>query len=199
MTLESVLFWMFAGSTAVTVGKDIAAKHKIERMGFKVNPDNRSILEIASSFIKDYFFLLIPVVNVVKAIKKFIKNDTEYANERLQKLEERERISSAVKEEPKKEKVEVVKEESKKETVEKVKEEPKKQVVNMEENLEDNFRREELLRYYYDMDKKLRVRHQKLISMNKIKEANEVATKIIEVDSRYKNLLKTKNKQLILK
>ena len=83
---------MFATSSLLTMAKNNAAKHKIERKGYIVNPDRRSITEKTISFVKDYFFLLVPFYNIKKSFKILLTKDEDYANERQALYLARERL-----------------------------------------------------------------------------------------------------------
>lgn len=53
--------------------KNIDADNKLKRHGTNIVSDNRSMLEIASSFVKDYAFLLVLGLNIARTVKIFMK------------------------------------------------------------------------------------------------------------------------------
>lgn len=80
-------------SAGVQLFKNNMANAAIKRKGYNISSDNRSKSEILSSFIKDYFYILVPGVNIYKAFKLFMKDDNSYALERKSKLEKYERLN----------------------------------------------------------------------------------------------------------
>ena len=186
----SFFFLLFLSSCGFTAIKNINADAKIERNGYKISEDNRSPLEIAISFIKDYFFLIIPFYNIFKSVKLLFSNDTEYASKRFADLQDRERISVIEDNTP-----EVVDVEDQEEY------EPEKQTINNEpkttEELEINFTKDELLDYYYLKNKELRSKYKRLLELKRINEAKELREVIIEVTNRY-NAIKAE-KDFVLK
>ena len=83
---------LFGASTIITAAKNNGAKHRIERSGLIVTPDNRSASEKVISFIKDYFYLIVPGYNIYKSMKKFFTKESVYAAERLELYKDRDRI-----------------------------------------------------------------------------------------------------------
>ena len=186
----SYLLFMFLLSTGIVATKNVAADSKIERQGYKVNPDNRSIFESGISFIKDYFFLIVPIYNIIKAFKIFLSNDTEYANKRFEILQDRERISDVVVDHDEVVPSEVLSEE---ETIEDKNEE------TVSTNVEEYFTYDELIDYYKLKNRELRARHKKLVSLGKTKEANEVREVIVDITNRYNRLVNSQNNQIVLR
>ena len=65
--ITKVCAGLFGNSAILTAAKNNAAKHKVERQGYRVHPDRRSLTERTISFIKDYFFLIVPGYNLYKS------------------------------------------------------------------------------------------------------------------------------------
>ena len=175
---------MFAASGLTLCFKNDVANNIIKRKGFEITKDPRSTSEKVSSAFKDYFYLLVPFYNVYKTFKLITTNDNTYASARESLLKERNRL---VKKEDKK--IVVKKEEEKKE----VKSEPiiQKQVINHDFNKSYYESLVELKDYYYDLDQKYRLEYQKLVSLKTTKEEKEVVlSKIIDVDNKYKEIIR---------
>lgn len=90
--IGTILFSTTAISTILHLVKNNAADNGIRRSGKIISKDNRSLSEKLISFLKDYAYLAVPGLNLVKSFKKFISDDITYRNERLAKLSEYERI-----------------------------------------------------------------------------------------------------------
>lgn len=111
--LELLLYVSPIVATGVQIFKNNMAKNIIERSGYEITAEDRSVSEVVSSFVKDYFYILVPGYNLYRAFKLFIKEDKEYASQRRSKLDYYERIkpikkpevveTPVVKVEPKKE------------------------------------------------------------------------------------------------
>ena len=159
-------------STLIVNIKNNAANNKIERSGYTIISDPRSFSEKAISFIKDYTYLLVPILNIYRAGRLFLKPDVKYAKERQALLEERERIVKSS---------EVVKEVPKKKVAKKIV--PK----ILQEKTPDEMSLEEKRDYYIRLDKKL---HEQLAQLDSHgcsdQEHNAVVDKIIEVQGKYK-------------
>lgn len=135
--LGTLLFWTFPISTVLHVVKNNAADNSIKRSGLIITSDERSISEQVISFLKEYAYLVVPVYNVVKSFKKFIKSDSEYAKERLTKLREYGRIESKSNSIVKKENTVEVKKDETKDTQKNIVKEPKK--ISNFDNLKDKY------------------------------------------------------------
>lgn len=90
--LELICLGGFVLSVGGQVFKNRLADNAIRRNREYITPDNRSISEKVSSFVKDYFYTIVPGYNIVRAVKLFLKNDKEYTLERRSKLDNYERI-----------------------------------------------------------------------------------------------------------
>ncbi|MDD6271907.1 MAG: hypothetical protein PUA90_00095 [bacterium] len=90
-------FLIFGGpvlSTGLHLFKNNIAKNIIERDGFVITKDNRSLSEKISTIIKNYAYVIVPVYNLVKSVRLFIKNDKVYASERRSDLDSCGRIKT---------------------------------------------------------------------------------------------------------
>lgn len=93
--MMGILLGMFGFSSAIQLFKNNMANSYIQRKGKVIHDDERSFSEIISNFIKSYAYLIVPGLNVYKAIKLFIENDASYAMKRLNYLKDCERITDA--------------------------------------------------------------------------------------------------------
>ena len=80
MTFTNILLGMFGGSVFFRTIKNWAADNKIKRQGFMITSDPRSIIERIISFIKENFYHIVPVYNILHSLRIFISNDEEYKN-----------------------------------------------------------------------------------------------------------------------
>ena len=178
--LLNICLGLFAGSSALLAIKNVAANNRIERMGNIITPDHRSFPERFISAVKDYTYLFIPGLNIIRSIKKFVTNDAEYTSSRLALLQERERIQEAKQEVslPEANKNETVKESIEEAPVKEVK---KVEKMNLHEQLE----------YYRELDAQLRGEHDILKEQGaSIREINAIVDQIEEVDAKFYSILR---------
>ena len=102
ITMLNICGPMLVVSAIMKSTKNSGAKHKIERQGFVVTKDKRSVSERTISFIKDNFYLLIPGYNLIKSFRMFVTNDVTYAEDRKKVYIDREMLVEKKKKEEKK-------------------------------------------------------------------------------------------------
>ena len=106
-----VIYGSIGLSTLITLGNNASSNSRIRRKGYKIKSIfNNSIFENIKYFIKDYLVLLIPGVNIIRAIKAVAKKDSEFDSERIALLTDRDRLEKIKKEEPAKKEPEKAKE-----------------------------------------------------------------------------------------
>ena len=178
---------MFGVSTIVRVSKDHGANVYIERKKNKrIIADPRSFSEKTFDFIKDYFYLLIPVVNLYKSFKIFITPGKEYASQRENLLDDRERLVDKVVEE-KKQPIEKPIEEA----IKKQKEEKKQEKKLPEIKPNKTLTLEDELKEYLLEDRKYRGELKILQDRHaSVSEENVVRKKIIDVNKKIDNVEK---------
>ena len=64
--LELLLYASPIVATGVQIFKNNMAKNIIERSGYEITAEDRSVSEVLSSFVKDYFYILVPGYNLYK-------------------------------------------------------------------------------------------------------------------------------------
>ena len=189
----------FGISTCIRIAKDYGARSYIERKkGKKIIADPRSISEVAFDFVKDYFYLLVPGINIYKTFNIIKTKENDYADKIFNTLTERERlVDKELKNDNNKN------EEKPKESMEKALEEQNKKMENQKEQKDSkekpnyDYSLLELKNYYYSLDSKLRVKLNELINNNaSVESKNLVISEINKVDEAYYevlNLIKKNN------
>lgn len=176
-TIFNICLGMTCFSGVVLAIKNVAAENKIERSGKQIISDPRSLAEKFISWVKDYGYLLIPVVNVLRTIKLFKTNDLAYAKQRESLLAERERI---INNETKVISKPVIKKEIKKEPV----------VIQNTEKDNELIKLKEERDYYLELDKRLHEQIKLLDEMNcSSEEHNELVDQIIDVQNKYRQVV----------
>ncbi|MGM9877774.1 MAG: hypothetical protein ACI33S_03900 [Bacilli bacterium] len=96
--MSTIINFLIFGGPILSAGlhlfKNNIAKNIIERDGFVITKDNRSLSEKISTIIKNYAYVIVPVYNLIKSVKLFIKNDKVYASERKSDLDSCGRIKT---------------------------------------------------------------------------------------------------------
>ncbi len=104
--LGTILGWIVYGSfglsSVITYFNHASSNSRIRRKGKEIKPiTTNSLTENIKYFVKDFGFLFVPVVNVVKSIKQLVKKDAEFDSENIARLMDRDRLEDAKKiEEP---------------------------------------------------------------------------------------------------
>ena len=94
--IEAILLGGFGLSTLITVFNNSSSNARIQRKGNVIKPiTTNSFTENVKYFIKDYGFLFVPILNVIKSVKDVIKKDAIFDSERFAKLQDRDRIAVA--------------------------------------------------------------------------------------------------------
>ena len=92
--IETILLGGFGLITLITVFNNSSSNARIQRKGNVIKPiTTNSFTENVKYFIKDYGFLFIPILNVIKSVKDVIKKDAIFDSERFAKLQDRDRIA----------------------------------------------------------------------------------------------------------
>ena len=194
----SILNWAYATTTLFSIGatelKYASAKSRLLRNGCEkvdFGESNRGFSEVLSDFLHDNWFLLIPVLNVVKTVKLLKKDRFSYAdNERKPILINRGVIVDREAEEKAKKEAEKAKKEAeeaaKAKEKEKEKEKEKKPEKKPEETKTDAIDIEVEMATLREKDRYLRERYKNAKS--------DVEKKVV-----YKELWKTHNEYMRLK
>lgn len=155
--------------------KNYKANESIKESGLKI-VDKRTIKEKIYSFIKNYSYLFLPLVNLFVSVNEFKKDDNDYMKERISKLTLENRLTKSGN-------VIESKEEVKKEEVKEVKKETKREVPIESKSIEEQ------ISYYEKLDSQYRTQYAKLKSQNApVAQRNDLVRKTTEVDKKLASL-----------
>ena len=164
-------------SSSLVIYKNHKANKNIEKNGYEITKDKRSIKDIYFTNLKELSYLFIPGVNLLASIYDYSKDDNVYMNERLNKLISYGRVTKKEENSPKEEKVEIKKEEYKK-----PKEEIKEVPIEKKSTIEQ-------IKYYESMVREYRHLYDVLKSEEgHVEQKNDLVRKTIEVDKKLASL-----------
>lgn len=87
---------LYVASTLAAVGiklaKEYFANKRIEKNGYKITKGDREVQEVVYDILKEYTYCLVPIRNIKKSWKLIWGSNKKYANQKLAKLQEQDRI-----------------------------------------------------------------------------------------------------------
>ena len=97
--MEAVLTFVFnlylasvGLSVCVKAVKDFFADKKINKKGYNITKGDREIQEVVYDFLKENFYILVPIRNIKKTWKLIWSNNKKYSEERFNKFKQQGRI-----------------------------------------------------------------------------------------------------------
>lgn len=97
--MEAVLTFVFnlylasvGISACVKLAKDYFANKKINKKGYNITKGDREIQEVVYDYLKENFYILVPIRNIKKSWKLIWSNNKKYSEERFNKLKEQGRL-----------------------------------------------------------------------------------------------------------